>query len=96
MLFHLKSYLKNTALEIRSARIKFKDHQRKNRGYGGEHEDDLKFLRCDYRHKHIAYSLLRGRKYEEIEKPATDNSPNWDIIKEIQNEYAQDVPACAS
>ena len=37
-----------------------------------------------FRHEHIAYCLVRGRKYEEIEQPAENNKPNWDLIDSLR------------
>lgn len=47
----------------------------------------LHVLKSDFRHKHIAYCLLRGTSYEDIEKPSLENSPNWSIIEGVRNVY---------
>ena len=31
-------------------------------------QSDLHYEKCNYRHRHIVYCMLRGRKYEEIER----------------------------
>ena len=49
------------------------------------------------RHKHIAYSMMRGRTYEQIEaKCRKDNRPDMDLIQRIIGEYniAADVRPC--
>ena len=50
-----------------------------------------RYIRC----MHIAYALMKGRTYKQIEKPAEHNPPNWEKIKEIQDEYTEDVCSCA-
>ena len=41
-----------------------------------------------FRHLHIAYSLMRGRTYEQIEaKTSLNNEPNWDLINEYKTLY---------
>lgn len=47
----------------------------------------------DFRHEHIAYSLVRGRSYEEIENPKDDNKPNWDIINKLYKTLKERVDA---
>ena len=50
----------------------------------------LRHLSIDFRLKHIAYCLNRGRTYEQIEKPKEQNelhSRNWQEIKKYQEEY---------
>jgi hypothetical protein len=50
-------------------------------------ESDLYKLKKLFRHKHIAYCLLKGRVYEQIEKPSENNPPNWTIIKGVLDAY---------
>jgi len=40
-----------------------------------------------FRHQHIAYCELRGKKREEIERPAQDNKPDEDWISRVKNEW---------
>ena len=42
-----------------------------------------KSRRC--RHVLIAYGLLRGRQYEQIERPREGNEPDWKIVQEIHD-----------
>lgn len=37
------------------------------------------------RHILIAYGLLRGRQYEQIERPREGNEPDWKIVQEIHD-----------
>lgn len=39
--------------------------------------------RC--RHLLIAYGLLRGRRYEQIERPREGNEPDWLAVGEIKD-----------
>jgi len=52
----------------------------------------------EYREYHIAYSELRGRTREEIEKPAEGNKPNEELIKKLKKWYGQpdEETLCAS
>ena len=43
----------------------------------------------EFRHKHIAYCLLRGRQYEEIEQPREDNKPDMIYVNMVMEEYEQ-------
>lgn len=47
----------------------------------------LKDLQHTYRHNHIAYCEARGRKREEIEKPAENNKPDEEFLKKLQRVY---------
>lgn len=94
----LKAEQKEMAVKIRETKNETKETQKKNE-YAGSLQYSLLKLRSEYRHKHIAYCLMRGRSYEEIEpKCRENNKPNKDLIQEIINEYSQqksDVRACA-
>lgn len=96
----LKIELKGLASSIKSTKIDLKDFQRKNGGYSGKYNLELKQLKYEYRHKHIAYCQLRGRKYEEIERKCSRaGDPNKSYIQEIMDEHkttaVEDVRACA-
>lgn len=83
-----KQWLKGTAVEIRKTRKIHKEHQRKHGGSGDWRiQGKLKRLSWDYRHHHIAYSELRGRKYEQIEQPREGNEPDWGEIAVIESRY---------
>jgi hypothetical protein len=42
-----------------------------------------------FRIRHIAYCLMRGRSYEEIEQPAKHNKPFWNHVEEIMEKHEQ-------
>lgn len=48
----------------------------------------------DYRHRHIAYCLARGKAIEVIEKPNKGNEPDMKIVKglltKLREEMAQE------
>ena len=54
-------------------------------------------LRAQYeaRHKHIAYCMLFGRKYEEIEnKCRENNTPNMKYVEKIMEEHREPEDVC--
>ena len=50
-------------------------------------------MKNEFRHRHIAWCLLRGRQLEQIEKPAIDNAPNMDKINKYMEEYRERLEA---
>jgi hypothetical protein len=106
----LKNELKELASKIRISKAECKQCQREHGGCDGYSTGSMadgtfkwhggyfkliENLKIDFRHKHIAYCLLRGRTIDEIEHPAEDNKPDQTLIKEILNAYTEDVCACA-
>lgn len=111
----LKAELKQLSLDIRQAKIVYKNCQRngnsfsdysvwaKSKGltytssYGHIFTMDVWQLSDKYRHMHIAYCLLRGRKYEQIENKVRDNNePKWSRIESILAQYRDtEEIACA-
>jgi hypothetical protein len=98
----LKQELKALACAITKSKIDLKDCQRKHCGDCGywtgqpgysvykNHGKETYDLKFEFRHKHIAYCLLRGRTIEQIEMPAKDNQPDIQYIERIQNEYREE------
>ena len=85
----IKQELKNLIKIIITHKNNFKDSQRK-----GKHSwvDLQTFSRAqwEYRHRHIARCLLRGRTYEQIEqKTRDDNKPDKAEIIVYQCEYEE-------
>ena len=79
----LKSELKELATEIRELR---KTRKSERDGY----VPLLDNMSWNARHMHIAYCMLRGRKYEEIEKYCREE-PNMNRVEKIMEEYREDV-----
>jgi hypothetical protein len=92
----LKIELKSLANDIRKHKFDLKEYQREHCGNGGGWFYKLHKLQYNFRHMHIAYCLLRGRKYEEIERNCNRvGDPNWTFIKEITNEHKAIENVCA-
>jgi len=99
----LKQNLKALAESIRQSKNSCKEYQKTHQGYDGgwtgepgyskwhSYYSEIDSLKYEFRHKHIAYCLIRGRTRDEIERPAKDNLPSESYIKEIQNAYTEDV-----
>ena len=50
--------------------------------------EEAEKMAYEFRHKHIAYCLLRGRTMEQIEQKVNDgNEPNHSYIKQLIEEY---------
>ena len=95
-MYELKKELKELAVDIRNTKTDLKEHQRAHNGWQGPFLSACYSKSRNYRHKHIAYSMLRGRAYEEIERTCREE-PDWDLIERIKNEYAaEDVRACTT
>jgi len=102
-MMQLKDWLKTACVEIRLRRNLYKDHQRKLYvTYGWSTKEKAEYLdnyqslynlRREYRHKHIAYSELRGRTREQIEAsyPYDGQSkylrPDEGWITKLKSEY---------
>jgi len=90
----LKAELKELAKEIRQLKYK-RDHYREFGNDQSEFMWNAKKKGWDFRHKHIAYCMLRGRKYEEIERYCRE-APDFKRIDRIRGEHAeQTLRACA-
>ena len=53
----------------------------------------LALLRSDFRHRHIAYCLVRGRTMGEIEKPARGHPCCMSKVQELVESYATICPS---
>ena len=83
----VKEELKKEAKEIRSLKHACKNCQR------GTHEGDyvsewkVESASWEWRHKHLAYCMLKGRSYEEIERKCADgNEPNFNLVEKYKEE----------
>ena len=92
----LKAELKALAKEIRQ--LKFKrdhwwDYRERDQGY---YQWNVQNRAYNFRHKHIAYCMLRGRKYEEIERFCRE-APDFNKIKLIRADHyvPEVVHSCA-
>ena len=84
-----KVELKALAQDIRELKHTIKEAQR-NAGGAWKYQYKLPGLKSDFRHKHIAYCLARGKSYEQIEnKTREGNEPNFDYIEKLVKEYEE-------
>lgn len=76
------------AARISEARKEYRQEQRE-----GRYPPSWSLLRdiALFRHKHIGYSLARGRSYEEIEKPRQDHKPDAKEVEKYRQEYLEAV-----
>lgn len=88
----LKNELKKLAKEIRYWKSRRKQDKRDNMALW-QIELEKKKRSYEFRHKHIAHCQLRGRLREQIERPASNNLPNEDYIKEIMDKHEEALRA---
>ena len=95
-LLGLKVELKQLAKNIREARGKIRDNQQKFSKNEISYDDlfdgtmrELWKCRYEFRHKHIVYCQLRGRKREQIEVPGEYNRPNEKYIDKLMGQYGK-------
>ena len=85
----LKAELKLMAADLRADKTEIKKTQKEN-GSGSAAILQWKLLgaKYSYRHRHIAYSMLKGKTYEQIEpKCRENNKPNQEHIQGILDAY---------
>lgn len=105
----LKKWFRVTSLEIKKAKAERKT-VRRNQRFIDKLEKEINDLggpvfktnylfrmKYEFRHRHIAYCIYRGRELEQIERPAEDNSPNMDYVQKIILEITsiEEVRDCA-
>ena len=92
-IFQLKEEQKKLAEKIKETKDKARGNVELEPGdYPSTYQYQLLGLKHEYRHKHIAYCLLRGRKYEEIERTCRDDhKPDFGYIDRIKESYAEAI-----
>lgn len=97
-IFELKEENKKQAAQIKLQKAEVKKTQKEGK-YAGLLQLKLVIAKKEYRKHHIAYCLLRGKLYEQIEKPKEQNKLNdfdWEEIQKIQEAYHEEnVCACS-
>ncbi len=88
-----KTELKAEADVLRKIKILIKITQRE-RKYAGTKQIQMLKLKRSYRHRHIAYCMLRGKEYKQIEQKCRQE-PNHTLIGEIVNAYTCEEAVCA-
>jgi hypothetical protein len=98
MLKKTKQYLKDLAVEIRELKSQRKLPKRGNQSLWSI-ETKIYKLKYEFRHFHISYCEIRGRKRDQIEKPSKYNLPNQKYIEQIKEkilkEYDEQQTICA-
>lgn len=93
----LKSLLKELAVHNRKCKAMYKDCQRGKVQWNELYTFQRTSPGDDYRHMHIAYCLLRGRTYEQIEnKVRPGNEPSWTMIEVIMEQFREVEPIACS
>ena len=90
----LKRELKQLARELKKYKHK-RDHWYEYADFQGPFQYKVLRLAYDFRHRHIAYCMLRGRDYEEIEV-FTKNPPDFDLVKSYMDMYNQKAMCVSS
>lgn len=91
----LKAELKKLAKEIRKWKRNRKEDKRfELKMKQWQVQDKIDRRKDDFRHKHIAYCMLRGRTYEQIENYCKV-PPNFDVINSIKEQHTPKA-LCAS
>ena len=89
-----KQSLKETKAELKKEAKDLRDlkHARKNTQRGTHQgkpvwESEVENAKWDWRHKHLAYCIVRGRSYEEIERKCDEgNEPDWNLVDKYKRE----------
>lgn len=93
----LKSELKELAKKIKAAKVRRDNFWEYKHELADNYQNSAQSvfmcravrLSNEFRHKHIAYCLLRGRSYEQIEQPRDNNKPDMIYVQMIMEEYGQ-------
>lgn len=87
-------------MEIKETKASIKAAMQEHK-YAGNLQSKLISLRYEFRHKHIAYCMLRGKKLEQIEKgghkttPSGVNNPYISYVNKLMEQYGmQTVCSC--
>ena len=89
----LKAILKEDVALIRLAKKQLKARQRMYND-ASMLQKGVEQMRKEARHTHIAYSIMRGRKYEEIEqKVRKGNEPDMNLVSYIIQQITAKITA---
>jgi hypothetical protein len=87
-----KQWLKDNSIKIRELKDIYKNEQRANFGCPTYNTIvKLGGLQREYRHRHIAYSELKGNKRHLIEIPRENNKPNENLICDYKVEILERI-----
>ena len=87
-----KQWLKDNTIKIRELKDSYKNEQRANFGCP-TYDTIVKLgrLQREYRHRHIAYSELKGNERHLIEIPRKNNKPNEDLIQWYKDKILENL-----
>lgn len=85
----LKQEQKDLALELHNFKAEIKETQKEHgSGSASSMQYSLWSMKRKYRYRHIAYSMMRGRTYLEVEPKCEEgNEPDLKVIEGIISEY---------
>jgi hypothetical protein len=87
----VKEELKAKAKKLSALKIEIKEMMRSGK-YAGRLQSNLIDDKCEWRHLHIAYCMVKGRKLEEIESNChEDNSPNLAVVQMHIDKWTADA-----
>ncbi len=87
----VKEVLKVEAKELTTSKVNVKNSQRSGDWSGSCGQYGLLLKRQEWRHKFIAYCLLKGRTLDEIEGNCReDNKPDMDLVERYKREFVGD------
>ena len=82
-----KYYLKGLSTQIRELKAEFKELERNKKDSYSKRREVQK-AKYEFRHEHIAYCMVRGKTYKQIERSVRENNePNEDYIEQLLNSY---------
>jgi len=89
-LSEIKNKLKIEAKQLSELKVEIKKLM-KSGSYAGSEQCDLINFKRHWRHRHIAYCLMKGTAIEKIEKCVREyNEPNQKLIDKYTGEFTND------
>lgn len=87
MFIEIKTMLKSEAKELRTLKFTCREAQR-NHTFDWQLDRKLRKTRNEWRHKHIAFCLLKGRTIDEIEQYCSEDNKRDDaLIEKYKKEF---------
>ena len=89
-LSEIKNKLKTEAKQLSELKAEIKQLM-KSGSYAGSEQWNLISFKRHWRHRHIAYCLMKGTAIEKIENHVReDNEPNQKLIDKYREEFTND------
>ena len=91
-IYAVKDQLKTEAKELRDVKFDMKSAMRRGdhdwRTGGGALQSKLIKMKHEWRHKHVAYCLLKGRSLEQIERHCAEgNELDLSLVEKFKAEF---------